>query len=237
MRSPGIQLPLPVRLDDSLSFDNFYLPDEQLQLLTEALKNASGEVFFIYGAAYSGVTHLLTATCALAGHPNSQYVPMADALEMDPGTLDGLPLGGLLAFDDVHLAAGKQAWELSLFNLFNRQQEAGGSLVYGSHEAPAGLQFALADLRSRLLSGQVWQVPLMREEDRAKALQFRALRRGVVLGDNATQYLLTRGSRDMQTLILVLGKLDLLSLSQKKKVTLNLVMQLLEEGVVDDTVR
>jgi DnaA family protein len=61
------------------------------------------------------------------------------------------------------------------------------------------------------------------ESGRQKALQLRAINRGLILPDETAHYLLRRGRRDMQSLYELLDKLDNEALVAKRKLTIPFV--------------
>ena len=103
-------------------------------------------------------------------------------------------------------------------------------MVFGSHSSPSELPITLADLRSRLLSGETWALEELTDEDKVVALQQRATGRGFNLSDGVARYLIDRQRRDMTSLIGILDKLDRLSLEQKKLITLPFVKTLIDSS-------
>jgi DnaA-homolog protein len=225
------QIPLAVQLEDDASFDNFYLPSgSRLAALIAGLRAPLGRQYYIHGPSGSGVTHLLWASMCHTRGVQAQYVPLAEFRGEGPLLLDSLPLGGLVCFDDLDAVTHSRDWQLALFDFFNRQQQQGGGLIFGSHTVPARLQVDLADLRSRLLGGEVWQLDRLNDEGRAAALALRARIRGFELEERVIQYLLTRGDRCMNALMALLGHLDHASLQEQRRITMGMVTRILQYG-------
>ena len=219
------QYALKVGLDDSASLSNFYTSDEQEKILLRQLRQPDFSTLYIYGAPSTGVTHLLSAAVKEQGGPADQYLPLAELIDAAPALLDGLPLGGLIAVDDIETIATDMGWQEALFRLFNRQMEHKGRLIFGGHCAAANLQIGLADLRSRILSGAVWSRAQPDESALANILTSRAAARGLQLSQAVVSYLLVREARDLHHLMALLERLDQMSLIDRKKLSVPWVAQ------------
>ena len=126
--------------------------------------------------------------------------------------------------DDVdRLAEGAQ---LEAFDRFNRVRAAGGSVIAAGTAAPARLALR-DDLRSRVLSGLVFQLHPLADEEKAAALAAHAAERGMKLPREAVHHLLHRLPRDLGTQFAVLDAIDRYSLALKRPVTLPLVREAL----------
>ena len=219
------QYALKVGLDDSASLSNFYTSDEQEKILLSQLAVRDFSALYIYGPLSTGVTHLLSASVKEQGGPADQYLSLTELSDADPLLLEGLPLGGLIAVDDIESIAASSDWQQALFRLFNRQMEHGGSMLFGGHCAPANLKIGLADLRSRILSGAVWRRVVPDEETLASILTTRAAARGLKLSEAVASYLLVRETRDLHHLMALLQRLDQMSLIDRKKLSVPSVAQ------------
>ena len=82
------------------------------------------------------------------------------------------------------------------------------------------LPVELPDLKSRLTLALVFQLQGLSDEDKLRALQLRASRRGLHLTDEVGRFILTRGSRSMAALFELLDKLDQASLQAQRKLTI-----------------
>lgn len=225
------QLPLGVRLRTSSTFGTFHA-GENVALLT-ALRARAGEPAlapaWLWGTPGVGRTHLLQATCALAGERGaaSAYLPLgADWLA--PGMLAGLEQLAVVCLDDVDAVAGRADWERALFVLYNELVERGGRLVCAARGAPATLPVALPDLASRLGASLVWQVRALPESAVPAALRSRAAALGLELPDDTLQYLLRRLPRGFAALCDVLDRLDGAALARQRRLTVPFVRTVLE---------
>ena len=66
----------------------------------------------------------------------------------------------------------------------------------------------------------VFQLQQLSDEDKLRALQLRASRRGLNLPDDVGRFILTRGSRSMNALFELLDQLDQASLQAQRKLTI-----------------
>jgi DnaA family protein len=224
------QLPLPVQLRDEATFDNF-LPSPASRAVIAALRTQAGgsgePMIYLYGPTGVGKSHLLQASCHLVG-TGAVYLPLGEVADCAPEeVLQGIETLKLVCLDDVDRVLGRADWELALFNLVNRARQSGCSLLVAGSAAPRVLAVDLADLRSRLGWGIVYQLAAAGDDQKLAILQFRAARRGLVLTDEVCAYVVARASRDMDTLLGVLDLLDRASLVEQRALSIPFVKSVL----------
>ncbi|PAV69418.1 hypothetical protein WR25_17057 [Diploscapter pachys] len=78
-----------------------------------------------------------------------------------------------------------------MFHLFNRLRDSGRRLLLAASSSPRELPIKLADLKSRLTLALIFQMRGMSDEDKLRALQLRASRRGLHLTDEVGHFILT----------------------------------------------
>ena len=224
------QLPLPVRLKDEATFEN-YLPQQATQALIGALlaqAAGTGEaIIYLYGGAGAGKSHLLQASCHHAGG-NAIYLPLGELMNYEPSeVLQGIEALDLVCLDDVDRVLQRADWELALFDLCNRAREQGCRLLVAGNAAPRALAVNLPDLRSRLAWGIVYQLREAQDEEKIAILQFRAARRGLSLSREVCSYIVSRSARDTEALLGLLDKLDNASLIEQRALSIPFVKSIL----------
>ncbi|WP_300657341.1 DnaA regulatory inactivator Hda [Pseudomonas sp.] len=229
-----IQLPLGVRLRDDATFANYYPGANAAALgyverLCEAEAGWAESLIYLWGGAGVGRTHLLQAACLRfeqLGEP-AVYLPLAELVEHGPNMLDNLEQFELVCLDDLDAVAGRSDWEEALFHLFNRLRDSGRRLLLSASSSPRELPVKLADLQSRLTLALVFQLQSLSDEDKLRALQLRASRRGLHLSDEVGRFILTRGERSMSALFELLERLDQASLQAQRRLTIPFLKEIL----------
>jgi DnaA family protein len=158
---------------------------------------------YLWGGSGSGKTHLLRAV-GQALSDQGASVGWLDATLAEPPAFD--ERWGAVLMDDTHLYTAVQ-----------------------QHAAlpPADLKLR-EDLRTRLGWGHVFQLQVLSETERRAVLRQVADTRGVFLGDEVMDYMLTRFARDLGSLMQLLEHLDLYALQTKRAITIPLIRSMLE---------
>ncbi|HSC83585.1 MAG TPA: DnaA regulatory inactivator Hda [Pseudomonas sp.] len=229
-----IQLPLGVRLRDDATFANYYPGANAAALgyverLCEADAGWTESLIYLWGGEGVGRSHLLQAACLRFEQRGEQavYLPLAEVADYGPELLDGLDQSELVCLDDLDAVAGRADWEEALFHLFNRLRDSGRRLLLAATVSPRELPIQLADLQSRLTLALVFQLHSLSDEDKLRALQLRASRRGLHLTDEVGRFILTRGERSMSALFELLERLDQASLQAQRKLTIPFLKEVL----------
>lgn len=229
------QLSLALALPDDARFENFIVPAEArvwLPLLSDS-QQWQDPVFLVTPPGF-GCSHLLQATCHTAQQQGLtvQYLALDDLLMIEglqpEAVLDGLEQTNLLALDDVHLLAGKLAWQEAVFHLYNRISQSDCRLLMGAHRLANQLNFELPDLSSRLSWGLNINLPALSDEDLITMLRQRALGRGLLLDERVAFYILSRLERSPKSLMAVLQLLEQTSLEDSRRLTIPFVKDCLD---------
>ena len=218
------QLPLRLSLRDSATFDNFV--DTGNELALQALSQGRDDNIYLWGPSGCGKSHLLQAACHAAAREGVMYLPLTE-LATGPELFTGLESRPVVAIDDLDVIAGDAELETALFHLYNRIRERGGRLLLAASRSPAALGMTLPDLVTRLGWGLVFRLLPLDDDGRRRALQLRAKRRGFDLPDEVADYLLRRHARDMNSLFVLLDRLDEASLAAQRRLTIPFVRALL----------
>lgn len=229
-----IQLPLGVRLRDDATFANYYPGANAAALgyverLCEAEAGWAESLIYLWGGDGVGRSHLLQAACLRFEQRGEQavYLPLAEVADYGPELLDNLEQCELVCLDDLDAVAGRADWEEALFHLFNRLRDSGRRLLLAAAASPRELPVQLPDLQSRLTLALVFQLQALSDEDKLRALQLRASRRGLHLTDEVGRFILTRGTRSMSALFELLERLDQASLQAQRKLTIPFLKEIL----------
>ncbi|MFI8481514.1 DnaA regulatory inactivator Hda [Pseudomonas sp. NPDC078700] len=222
-----IQLPLGVRLRDDATFANFYPGANAAALgyverLCEADAGWTESLIYLWGAHGVGRSHLMQAACLKFEQRDelAVYLPLADVAIHGIALLDNLERCELVCLDDLETVAGQPVWEEALFHLFNRLRDSGRKLLLSANTSPRELKIKLPDLKSRLTLALVFQLQGLSDEDKLRALQLRASRRGLHMSEEVGRFILTRGERSMNALFDLLEQLDQASLQAQRKLTI-----------------
>jgi DnaA family protein len=148
---------------------------------------------------------------------------MAQVKTYGPEVLSGLSQLQLVCIDDVDEVLPDSQWEIALFNFINACRQSGTLILFSTSAPVSELQVHLADLKSRLSWGAVFEVKQLGDEDKMTWLKTYALNQGLVLQDDVAQYLMSRQQRDMHALVSLIQSLDYASMSEKRKLTLPFV--------------
>ena len=226
------QIALDIGLASSPSFANFFCgPNEAaLKHLTLWTGNAlrSPVPTYLWGEAASGKTHLLKAVREALREQGAASGWM-DASIMEPPDFD--ERWAAVVLDDCHLytAVQQQAAFNWFVNALNAPDGRPRWVLAAGNAPPADLQLR-DDLRSRLGWGHVFALEALTELERRAVLRKEADARGVFLSDEAMDFILSRFSRDLGSLMQLLDQLDAYALQTQRAITIPLIKSMLENG-------
>jgi DnaA family protein len=178
---------------------------------------------YLWGPAASGKTHLLKAV-AESLREQGAAAGWLDASVADPPEFSDH--WSVVLLDDVHLYTAVQ--QHTAFNWFVNAQTLQRGVLAAGAVPPADLKLR-EDLRTRLGWGHVFQLQVLSEPERRAVLRQAADARGVFLGDEVMDFMLTRFSRDLGHLMQLLEHLDGYALQTKRAITIPLLKSMLEE--------
>ncbi len=227
------QLILPLGSNPRHTFANF-CPDGNEGIL-DALGSCP-QSLWLHGPRDSGKTHLLQAVChrAQGQDESAAYLPLKLMRELGPDTLDGLEQCSWICLDDVDAVLEQGDWEPRLFGLVNQAMDHGARLLMAARPPAADVSVALPDLRSRLRGAVAFSVQALDDEQQSEALRRRAHSQGYDLPEDAVRYMQRHVVRGLGQLCRVLDRLERASLSQKRRITVPFVREVLARAPTSD---
>ena len=177
---------------------------------------------YLWGTSGSGKTHLLKAARE-ALREQGAIVGWLDASMLEPPAFNDAWAAVLL--DDVHLYTAVQ--QHAAFNWFVNAQTQVRWVLASGNLPPADLTLR-DDLRSRLGWGHVFGLQVLSEPERRAVLRQAADARGVFLGDEVMDFMLTRFSRDLGSLMALLDLIDGYALQTKRAITVPLIKSMMD---------
>ncbi len=228
------QLTLRLSPQEVYRLDNFLFADEALHEAVDEFCTGQGYGFlYLCGASGAGKTHLCLAIAEqLQQQTSVAYLNFQELLQTaEPAALISLMQADVICCDDIEAISGDNAWQEALFHAFNELRHQQKRLLIVTENPPAQLIIELADLRSRLATGLVFQLPVMADQRKQQALILQAQSRGLILSEEVAQYLLRHYGRDMPSLMAVLQKLDKASLQAQRRLTIPFVKEVMQHGV------
>ena len=224
MKNPR-QLIFPFSIDKKSSLSKFFVPLGS-DSLVKALSNKDGDDIVITGKKGFGKSYLLQSMCN--DHSSDSfsvsYIPLREAIKLQPELLDGLESLNLVCIDDLEKIASNKEWQVACFNLINHCSESGCRLIFSCME---GEDDFFPDLLSRLKKMTNYKINPTPDSQLADALKFIASNLRIPIKYREINFLLNTCSRDLPKLIVSLKEIDSLSMESKRKITIPLIKELL----------
>lgn len=177
---------------------------------------------YLWGNTGSGKTHLLKAMRE-ALREQGATVGWLDASLQEPPEFD--EDWACVMMDEVQLYSPVQ--QHAAFNWFVNAQTHQLQVLAAGDLPPADLKLR-EDLRTRLGWGHVFQLHALSDPERRAVLRQAADARGIFLGDEVMDYILTRFSRDLGSLMELLNQVDGYALQTKRGITIPLIKSMME---------
>ncbi len=227
------QLNLDVKLDEAININNFIICPSTEIILKASRDFISGpdttKTFFLWGKKGAGKNYLLHSINRefLEKKLHSAFISFENSLLDNPSVLDGLEDLDVIFIESMEQFPSSKEWELALFNLINACLLKDCKIFISSQVTAKHMEINLVDLKSRLLAFPAFELPEINEDEKLKAMQEAASRKGWELEDNVLSYILTHTSRNLSDLMSLMNELDTFSLEKKKKVSIALVRELI----------
>lgn len=181
---------------------------------------------YLWGEGGCGKTHLLAAVHEALREQGLRVGSLDANMHNSPAFDEGW---SAVLMDDVHAYNLEQ--QHTAFNWFvNALTPATGSprwVLAAGALPPADLKLR-DDLRSRLGWGHVFALQVLSEADRSAVLRQQADARGLHFSDEVMNFMLSRFSRDLGSLMQLLDHLDQYALQTQRAITIPLIKLMLE---------
>ena len=230
MPSSMQQIALDIGLAPGPSLRNFFAgPNEavlQHLMLWTRHPQRSPVPTYLWGPSGAGKTHLLRAVQAELLQLGCA-VGWLDAEQREPTSFDDR--WEVVLLDDVHRYGVEQ--QHTAFNWFvhaTSPVDGRQRWVLAAGDVPPAQLSLREDLRTRLGWGHVYGLQLLAESDRRAVLRQQADERGIFLSDEVMDFMLTRFSRDLGSLVQLLDRLDAYALQTQRAITVPLLKSMLD---------
>jgi DnaA family protein len=179
---------------------------------------------YFWGAVGSGKSHLLKAAREALREQGAR-VGWLDASVFDAPEFSESWAAVML--DDVHLYTAAQ--QHTAFNWFVNAQTLLRPVLAAGEYAPVDLKLR-DDLRTRMGWGHIFYLQTLSEPERRAVLRQEADARGVFLGDDVMDFMLTRFSRDLGSLMELLDLLDRYAMQTQRAITIPLIKSMMDNA-------
>ena len=227
------QLALQIQINERASLNNFFVSknnSKTIQILKNILLDSNnGAQIFIDDLGSNGKSYLLQAICNdFSNSSNSSiYIPMQEAINLDPSILEGVSELNLICIDDVDLINKRREWELALFNLINECYEKDCFLLLSGS---VNKLEAIPDLVSRIKKMETLRLEAINDDELLEATQAISKNLNIEISDKNMNYLINNSKRDIKTIFRTLSQLEKESLERKKSIGLNLIKEVIRSS-------
>jgi len=219
------QLILPYQKNTKQTFSNFI----KSNILEDQIVNSIKQIFlstnnqlYLWSNTSCCKSHLLYSACNYFRNENKKcvYIPLKKLSSFGPDVLLGFEQYDLICIDDVDYIFGKSKWELALFNLINKILDNSHKIIYTSSKSLLEKKISLQDLHSRLSWGLVFKLSSYNDEIKIEILKKIILENEYNISYDVCSHLLKKETRDLSSLVELIHKIGLHSLSINKKVSI-----------------
>ena len=227
------QLALQIQINERASLNNFFVSknnNKTIQILKDILLNSNkGAQIFIDDLGSNGKSYLLQAICNDFSNSNNSsiYIPMHEAINLDPSILVGVSELNLICIDDVDLINKRREWEIALFNLINECYEKECLLLLSGN---INKLEAIPDLVSRIKKMEILRLEAINDDELLEASQAISKNLNIEISDKNLNYLMNNSRRDIKTIFRTLSQLEKESLERKKSIGLNLIKEVIRSS-------
>jgi len=227
------QLALQIQINERASLNNFFVSkknNKTIQILKNILLGSDkGVQIFIDDLGSNGKSYLLQAICNDFSNSNNSsiYIPMQEAINLDPSILEGVSELNLICIDDIDLINKRRDWEIALFNLINECYEKECFLLLSGS---INKLEAIPDLVSRIKKMETLRLEAINDDELLEATKAISKNLNMEISDKNMNYLINNSKRDIKTIFRTLSQLEKESLERKKSIGLNLIKEVIQNS-------
>ena len=227
------QLALQIQINERASLNNFFVSkknNKTIQILKNILLGSDkGVQIFIDDLGSNGKSYLLQAICNDFSNSNNSsiYIPMQEAINLDPSILEGVSELNLICIDDIDLINKRRDWEIALFNLINECYEKECFLLLSGS---INKLEAIPDLVSRIKKMETFRLEAINDDELLEATKAISKNLNMKISDKNMNYLINNSKRDIKTIFRTLSQLEKESLERKKSIGLNLIKEVIQNS-------
>jgi len=227
------QLALQIQINERASLNNFFVSKKNhktIQILKNILLSSDkGGQIFIDDLNSNGKSYLLQAICNDFSNSNNSsiYIPMQEAINLDPSILEGVSELNLICIDDIDLINKRREWEIPLFNLINECYEKECFLLLSGS---INKLEAIPDLVSRIKKMETLRLEAINDDELLEATKAISKNLNMEISDKNMNYLINNSKRDIKTIFRTLSQLEKESLERKKSIGLNLIKEVIQNS-------
>ena len=226
------QLALQIQINERASLNNFFVSknnNKTIQILKDLLNSNNGAQIFIDDLGSNGKSYLLQAICNDFSKSNNSsiYIPMEEAINLDPSILEGVSELNLICIDDVDLINNRREWEIALFNLINECYEKECFLLLSGS---INKLEAIPDLVKKKKKMERLRLEAINDDELLEATQAISKNLNIEISDKNMNYLINNSKRDIKTIFRTLSQLERESLERKKSIGLNLIKEVIRSS-------
>ena len=227
------QLALQIQINERASLNNFFVSkknNKTIQILKNILLGSDkGVQIFIDDLGSNGKSYLLQAICNDFSNSNNSsiYIPMQEAINLDPSILEGVSELNLICIDDIDLINKRREWEIALFNLINECYEKECVLLLSGSINKLEV---IPDLVSRIKKMETLRLEAINDDELLEATKAISKNLNMEISDKNMNYLINNSKRDIKTIFRTLSQLEKESLERKKSIGLNLIKEVIQNS-------
>jgi DnaA family protein len=218
------QIPLAIGPEPLPTFDSFVIGSNAAALAYLRAGTTPAAPTYLWGPAGCGKSHLLHALLR-ERQRSGDSAGYFDAANVSPWIWR--EDWTLVVVDRCELLDAER--QQAAFALFVQATAHDAQWVAAGRLPPVDLALR-DDLRTRLGWGQVFALQPLAENEVRAVLRSEADRRGIFLGDEVMDHVLTRFARDLKSLMALLDQLDHYALARQRAVTVPLLRQMLQDA-------